>query len=156
MSDWYCIVNGKQIGPIDAATLKKMGEDGDIQPFDHVARSPDGPWSEAQLVNGLTFTPRRIRTNSIVEEIHSEKKPVEYEYRMEQIAPGVLVQGQERGNEAALFLQQVVNRGTGDGWEFYRVDTFGVVVQPGCLGSLFGARVEYRNYYVATFRRVKA
>jgi len=39
------------------------------------------------------------------------------------------------------------------GWEFYRVDTIGMIEKPGCLAALFGARAGNFDYYVVTFRR---
>ena len=37
--------------------------------------------------------------------------------------------------------------------EFYRVDTVGVLTQPGCLAALFGASQSVIQYYVVTFRK---
>ncbi len=50
-------------------------------------------------------------------------------------------------------MQTLANEYAAQGWEFYRVDTIGVVVQPGCLASLFGAQRTVTEYYVVTFRR---
>lgn len=76
-----------------------------------------------------------------------------YEYRMVQIPPNIEVRGVERGNEAAQYIQTIANQQAQDGWEFYRVDTIGVAISPGCLGPLFGRSTEYTNYYVVTFRK---
>lgn len=79
-----------------------------------------------------------------------------YEYRMLQIPPTIVVREKEqRGNEAAYYLQSIANEQAGEGWEFYRVDTVGVVTRPGCLGSLFGAKQTLVEYFVVTFRREK-
>jgi hypothetical protein len=40
------------------------------------------------------------------------------------------------GNEAAYYLQTIANEYAAQGWEFYRVDTIGVVVEPGCLAFI--------------------
>jgi hypothetical protein len=40
-----------------------------------------------------------------------------------------------------------------EGWEFYRVDTIGVVTRPGCIMSLLGKGFELVEYFVVTFRR---
>ena len=61
-----------------------------------------------------------------------------YEYKMVQIPPNIEVRGAPKGQEAAWYLQDIVNKMAKEGWEFYRVDEVGVVVQPGCLGMLFG------------------
>lgn len=77
-----------------------------------------------------------------------------YEYRMIQLPPTISVQAKEwRGQEAAFYLQNVANEQAAQGWEFYRVDTVGVVTQPGCLAMVFGARQTLIEYFVVTFRR---
>lgn len=78
-----------------------------------------------------------------------------YEYKMIQIPPNISVQAKShKGNEAAAYLQNVVNNEATEGWEFYRVDSIGVEVQPGCLAGLFGQRSEGTTYHVITFRRL--
>lgn len=73
---------------------------------------------------------------------------------MVQVPPNVEVQAKEhKGNEAASYLQTVVNKHAKEGWEFYRVDTIGVAVKPGCFDALFGKKTEVSNYYVISFRR---
>lgn len=77
-----------------------------------------------------------------------------YEYKMIQIPPTIVVKEKEqRGNEAAYYLQSIANEQAVQGWEFYRVDTVGVVTKPGCLGALSGAKQSLVEYYVVTFRR---
>jgi hypothetical protein len=77
-----------------------------------------------------------------------------YEYKMVQIRPTVAVQASEHiGDEAARYLQSVVNERAVNGWEFYRVDTLSVAIPPGCLAGIFGAPTAYNQYYVVTFRR---
>jgi hypothetical protein len=77
-----------------------------------------------------------------------------YEYRMVQMPPTITVPAKEwQGQEAAFYLQNIANEHAAHGWEFYRVDTVGVVVQPGCLAMLFGARQTLVEYFVVTFRR---
>jgi len=77
-----------------------------------------------------------------------------YRYKMVQLPPTIVVKAkEEKGQEAAIYLQSIANELAEQGWELYRVDTVGVVTQPGCLASLFGAKETYVNYYVVTFRR---
>lgn len=77
-----------------------------------------------------------------------------YQYKMVQIPPNIAVKAKDyRESEAADYLEELANHYASQGWEFYRVDEVGVVVKPGCLGSLFGRQVEYLTYYVVTFRR---
>ncbi len=61
---------------------------------------------------------------------------MEYEYKMVQIPPTIVVQQREaRGNEAAYYLQSIANEQAAEGWDFYRVDTVGVESRPGCLAA---------------------
>lgn len=75
-----------------------------------------------------------------------------YEYHMVQIPPAIVV-AESRGSEAANYLQSVVQQHARNGWEFYRLDSIGVQVSPGCLGFLMGIRHERQEYYVITFRK---
>lgn len=77
-----------------------------------------------------------------------------YQYRMVQVPPNVETDSKENQYTAAAeYLESVVNENTRDGWEFYRVDSLGVSVAPGCFGALLGRREEHDLYYVITFRR---
>lgn len=77
-----------------------------------------------------------------------------YTYKMQQVPPNISIESKGRkGNEAATYLEVVVNEQARDGWEFHRVDPIGVQVRPGCLASLFGHKTEQSTYYVITFRR---
>lgn len=77
-----------------------------------------------------------------------------FKYKMVQVPPNIEVKAKEhRGNEAAAFLEGVVNHHAQDGWEFYRTDSIGVSVQPGCFDALFGRKAQSATYYVITFRR---
>lgn len=78
------------------------------------------------------------------------------EYKMVQIPPAIVVKEKDaRGNEAAYYLEQLANQYAAQGWEFYRVDTVGVVTQPGCLASLLGSKQTVIDYFVVTFKRQK-
>lgn len=58
-----------------------------------------------------------------------------YEYRMVQVPPTLVVSGKQTGQEAAEYLQNIVNQHAAQGWEYYRVDSIGVQSKPGCLRS---------------------
>ena len=79
--------------------------------------------------------------------------PIVYDYTMVQLPPNIEVRGRSNGQEAAQYLQNICNQYANEKWEFYRVDTVGVMVSPGCLATLFGQRASFFNYYVVTFRR---
>ena len=76
-----------------------------------------------------------------------------YEYNMVQMPPNVYTNS-STGDDAAIHLKSVVDKHAINGWEFYRVDTVGVHVNPGCLAQLFGQKSSLLNYYVVTFRRL--
>ena len=79
---------------------------------------------------------------------------MKYIYKMIQVPPTIDVKQKEhRGNEAAVYMESIVNSIAKEGWEFYRVDTIGVQVSPGCIASLFGQKMMYTNYHVITFRK---
>lgn len=76
-----------------------------------------------------------------------------FKYKMVQIPPNISVElKSHKGNEAAAYLEKIVNEYASQGWEFYRIDSVGVQLQPGCFDSLFGKKAENNLYYVITFR----
>lgn len=79
-----------------------------------------------------------------------------YEYKMVQIPRNTEVQAKaHKGNEAATYLEKIVNEHASEGWEFQRIDSIGVQVQPGGMAYLFGQEAETSSYYVITFRKEK-
>lgn len=79
---------------------------------------------------------------------------MKYEYQMVQIPPNITINTKnQRGNEAATYLQRIIDGHADEGWEFYRVDQVGVHSKPGCLAGLFGAREQTTYYNVVSFRR---
>jgi len=85
-------------------------------------------------------------------EIAADRSLQRHEYRMLQIPPSITVK-HAFGNEAAIYLQSIVNEQASQGWEFIRVDTIGINVPAGCLAGLFGGQSTTQQYYVVTFRR---
>jgi hypothetical protein len=77
-----------------------------------------------------------------------------YQYKMAQIPPHIAVDTKQKSDDvAAQYLQTVANKFAKEGWEFFRVDTITVTVQPTCLQLIFGQRMTTNAYYVITFRR---
>lgn len=77
-----------------------------------------------------------------------------YQYKMVQVPPSINVQEKSQvGNEAAVYLEGIVNEQAKEGWEFYRVDSIGVNVQPGCISALAGQKAAEATYYVVSFRK---
>lgn len=77
-----------------------------------------------------------------------------YIYKMVQVPPNIEVRAKEhRGNEAAVYLENVVNSYAEDGWEFYRIDTVGVSVKAGCFDALLGKKNMLSSYYVISLRK---
>jgi hypothetical protein len=84
----------------------------------------------------------------------NEEIVMAYRYEMVQLPPNIQISASgQKGNEAAVYLQNVVNEKAKTGWEFYRVDTIGVATKPGCLDGLLGKKEELTNFYVVTFRQ---
>jgi len=80
----------------------------------------------------------------------------QYEYRVVPFV-GHLKQGMfnvENAQQVSEQLQAVINQYTTEDWEFYRVDKIDVQITPGCLASLFGARVSFITFDQVVFRRV--
>lgn len=77
-----------------------------------------------------------------------------YKYKMVQVPPMISVKEKEhKGTEAATYMESVVNQMADQGWDFYRVDSIGVQLQPGCLAGLLGKKAAEGLYYVITFRK---
>ena len=84
----------------------------------------------------------------------NEEIAMAYRYEMVQLPPNIQISASgQKGNEAAVYLQNVVNEKAKTGWEFYRVDSIGVATKPGCLDGLMGKKEELTNFYVVTFRQ---
>lgn len=78
----------------------------------------------------------------------------QFVYKMVQIPPSIEVgQGVSVDQMAASYLERIVNAQARQGWDFYRIDSIGIRVPPGCLAALFGERAAKFEYYVVTFRR---
>lgn len=77
-----------------------------------------------------------------------------FQYKMVQVPPNVVVEAKAaRENPASTYLEGVVNQWANQGWEFYSVETIGVVEKPGCLGALLGGKATSIDYYVVVFRK---
>jgi hypothetical protein len=115
-------------------------------PGDHFVMSPQPvasvPATESIEPPSPSFEPIKV-------------KPAPYLYKMIQMAQSIEVQeGKSHRRVAADYLENIVNKMAVDGWEFYRIDSIGITVAPGCLGSLFNQSPRHVSYYVATFRRL--
>lgn len=76
-----------------------------------------------------------------------------YEYNMVQMSSSVENSRRGQPGSAAAYLQHIVEKYAVDGFEFYRVDSLGVLDPPGCIAGVFGGKHEYHSVHVATFRR---
>ena len=79
---------------------------------------------------------------------------MKFEYTMVQIPQDIKVSAsKQKGNEAAIYLETLVRTHAANGWEFFRIDPIGVLVEPGCLSGLLGQKIGYQTFHVVTFRR---
>jgi len=77
-----------------------------------------------------------------------------YQYKMTQVPTNfVITNANEANGIASEHFERLANDYARHGWEFYRIDTVNVFVQPGCLGLLLGRRSMNIPYCLVTFRR---
>lgn len=83
------------------------------------------------------------------------EKGAMYEYHMIQVPPTISVKAGQSGGAAAVYLQAIVDEFAVDGWEFYRIETIGILEKLGCgcLAFILRMRPSVRNLYVVVFRR---
>jgi hypothetical protein len=64
--------------------------------------------------------------------------------------------GRSRGSlsasEVAQQLEMTISQHASAGWEFIQLTDVNIEVQPGCLGGLLGAKVEYARFNQLIFR----
>ena len=77
-----------------------------------------------------------------------------YEYNMVQL-PQTFVLKQDTGKEIASYLERLIQDRAAQGWEFYRIDSVGVAVSPGCIAALMGAKQTMTYYNVVCFRKAQ-
>ncbi len=166
---WFASIDGVARGPFDASTIRSMAACGDLKPTDHLRRGEDGEWVAAANTKGLEFgspwvplAPPVLPAPQVqayayppppARRVVAELAP-QYVYKMVQIPPTIEIQeGTSTKGRAASYLENVVNDYAHQGWEFFRVDSIGIWVNPGCLWGLFGARPVLYTKYVITFRK---
>lgn len=82
-----------------------------------------------------------------------------YEYHTVQIPPNIGVRHGRAEGAAAAYLKDVIERHSKDGWEFYSVESIGIVESMGCgcmalILTLTGGSTQQRSdVYVVVFRR---
>lgn len=75
-----------------------------------------------------------------------------FEYKMVQL-PQTFVLKKDTGNEIAVYLETLAREWASKGWEFHRIDSVGVAVNPGCLGAFTGVKATMTYYNIVTFRK---
>jgi len=76
-----------------------------------------------------------------------------YQYKTVQVPQSISVKKGLQSTAAAVYLGDVISNESAQGWEFYSVETIGVMVPAGCLLAFFGAKPTFNNYYVVVFRK---
>lgn len=79
-----------------------------------------------------------------------------WEYRFVPFTGVVSTSDATRGQaveQAVTTFAAMVRTQAVDGWEYYRLDSFPVVVPAGCLMALLGGRDSVEPFRVAVFRR---
>jgi GYF domain 2 len=155
--EWFCRIDGRVEGPLSVRTLRTMAALGELIPTDEVRCGLDGRWHAARLVQGFRFG-STVRAPGGDQVRQDAPRATKFAYKMVQIPPTIQIEKTTpKETAAAVYLERLVNEHAGDGWEFYRIDTIGVRVNPGCLGALLlgfsGQGVITEQYFVVTFRK---
>ena len=50
-------------------------------------------------------------------------------------------------------LEDLINEGAKEGWQFEQINNVNIEVQPGCLASLFGAKTQYVRFDMVVFKK---
>jgi len=81
-----------------------------------------------------------------------------FEYYMVQIPPNIGVRMGRTQDAAASYLEDVVGQYVVEGWEFYSIETIGIIEHPGCgcLAALVGIKTTVTPVYVIVLRRIRA
>lgn len=53
MSEWFCNIAGREIGPLTASQLRAMARSGQLRPDDPIRQAPEGKWLPASCAKGL-------------------------------------------------------------------------------------------------------
>jgi hypothetical protein len=61
----------------------------------------------------------------------------------------------ENAETVSKQLQSLINQYSRQGWEFRNIAKVDIVVTPGCLASLFGAKTSYITFDQVIFRRAR-
>lgn len=79
-----------------------------------------------------------------------------YEYKTIPMPTGILEKVNNEAEDAALFLEKMLNEHGAEGWEFQGVESIKIKVQPGCKDAFFKLKRTYGYFCnVAIFRRHK-
>lgn len=146
--NWGTATACERCGHVLASGAGQAGPAEDAAPADGTSR-----WSSVSAINReREETQTEVSRQLDLATPRPQGRRGPYTYKMVQIAPSLVVNAsQHRGQEAAEYMESIVNEWAAAGWEFYRIDTMSIYVPPGCLG--LGGQGTNTHYYVVTFRR---
>ncbi len=78
-SDWYYVIDGERLGPVEKQELKELADDGLLQPTDLVWTEGMADWKPASEVRGLFSGPSPVRPHH---QSHAGFDPEDREYRL--------------------------------------------------------------------------
>lgn len=65
--------------------------------------------------------------------------------------------GKIKNNQSAVNvsdqLEELINEGAKEGWEFDQLSNVNIEVQPGCLSGAFGAKADYTRFDMVIFKK---
>lgn len=76
-----------------------------------------------------------------------------FEYRILPFLGDIRSRDQRSAQRVSEQLKATIDANIGDGWEFYRIDQVQILVRPGCLAAIFGARASTMALDQVIFRR---
>ena len=84
MSNLFCKIGGKEIGPLSPDQVKEMAAAGDLGPGDLVRRETDQDWVPARRLKTLTFnnTGRRIKKPPLLADMQRSTRPPDNPHRV--------------------------------------------------------------------------
>lgn len=128
----------------------RAGESPDPRPAAMERPPTSSTFSRTAIEDHATRTPAHLSANR-----ESSGRPAKSPYKVVPFV-GHIRQGifsSQNARDVSEQLQELINQHAADGWEFLSIDKVNIVVSPGCIGSLLGARSGVIAFDQIVFRR---
>ncbi len=114
VAKWFCLIDGQQTGPVEAAALKQLASSGRLKPSDKVRREDMGQWHQASAVNGLFVASQSASAGSSAAPASRSGLLAETKPRAERANKDewyYLQDGQQQGPISVVQLKQLATTG---------------------------------------------